>query len=465
MAQKITDMMQNIFSVIRNRSVKQKVLLTAIAVLSVIIGVQIFAGSGQITTEYITEKATKGSLISSISGSGSISSGNYNNVNTKVSGVVEKVYVANGEKVTKGQKIADIILDDYAKERQTDAWVAYLEATEAVKEAINNRAVTDIQMWKDRQAVLDAQKAVDDMEENDTNPATHAVYTDGERAIIYKTLDQSRLAFNVTESKYVNSNADIANAQAKVNAAMRNYQENTATITAPADGVLSDLMLAAGLLVNASSTTSNTSGATIVSSQTIAKIANPNASLMANVSLSEIDIVNVKAGQKVSLTIDAFPDLTFTGKVLAVNTSGGVSSGVTSYPVTILLDPVTADIYPNMGINVDIITEIKNDVIMIPTTAITMTDGRATVEIKKGNQYTTVPVQTGSSNDTYTEIISGIAEGDEVVTSVISSGGAQRSDNTISPFSGLGRSSPGGSSGNAVRGTMIIQGGPPGGGF
>lgn len=430
-------------------------------VLAAFSGYKVFWGSKTATTEYVTEKIAKGTLINSISGSGSITSGNYNNVNTKASGEVEKVYVANGDTVKKGQKIADIALDDYAKERQTAARVSYLDATVAVKEALNTKATGDIDMWEARQAVLDAQEAVDDMKDDDTNPKTHEVYTDGERAIILKTLDQARLAFSVAEAKYLNADANIANSRAKVDAALRNYQENSASIIAPADGVISDLLLAPGLVLNADSTTSNTSGATIVSAQTIGKISNPKGQLMATVSMSEVDIINIKAGQKVTLTLDAYSDITLTGKVLAVNTSGSMSSGVTSYPVTIILDPVGVEVYPNMAVNVDIITNIKSDVLLVPSTAITTANGISTVQMKKDGKYQTVQVETGLSNDSQTEIVSGLNVGDEVVTSVITKQSTSTSNSTTSPFSGMGGSTTR-SSGNSTRGTFIMQGGPGG---
>jgi HlyD family secretion protein len=212
-------------------------------------------------------------------------------------------------------------------------------------------------------------------------------------------------------------------------------------------------------VVSANSSTSNTSGATIVSAQTIGKISSVKTQLIASVSLSEIDVVSVKANQKVTLTLDAFPDMTFTGKVLAVNTTGGSSSGVTSYPVTILLDPVTVDIYPNMAVNAEIITGIKTDVILVSSTAITTGNGTSTIQVKKAGKYTTVEVETGETNDLQTEIVSGISEGDEVVTAVITTGGSQSGTNTTSPFSGIGRTGTGSTAGSGTR--IIMQGGAP----
>lgn len=435
-------------------NLKLKVGILAAIIITGYFGISAYNKNKNQKIQYQTAKAEKGTLINSISGSGSITSGNYNNISTKVSGVVNKVYVLNGDKVTKGQKIAQVTLDDYAKERQAAAWVSYLDAKEASLEAINARQLADITMWNARQNVLNAQNGLNLMYYYATASA-QPVNTDGQKTIIVKTLDQTRKAFTVAESKYLNAGADIANTNAKVASAYRDYQLNSATIVAPSDGTVSDLSLAEGITVTSNSTTSNTSGATIVSAQTVGKINDPNGRLIASISLTEIDILKVKANQKVTLTLDAYPDKTFTGKVLAVNTSGSVSSGVTSYPVTILLDPVTLDIYPNMAVSSQIITNIKTDVILVPGTAVSTTNNQFTVEIIKNGKPSTVNVEIGLSNDSQTEIVSGINEGDDVITSTITPNTQSQTstgNSAVSPFSGLG-----GRTGGNVR---IFQGGP-----
>jgi HlyD family secretion protein len=442
-------------------SLKKKIIFLVVIVGVVIFARQMIARLQSDKVTYETAQAEKGTLINSISASGTITSGNNTSVTTKISGTVTTVYVTNGDKVVKGQKIAEIDLDDYAQERQTAAWVKYLEATEAVKESEKNKVTTDIDMWKARQDVLNAQEAYDDKNEDNTNPVTHEAYTAGEKMIIDKTLDESKKAFTLAESKYLNADADIANARAKVSSTLRDYQENSSTIIAPASGVISDLMLAPGLVVAANSSTSSTSGATIVSSQTIGKISNASGQLIASVNITEVDVLSVKANQKVTLTLDAYEDKSFTGKVLAVNTSGSVSSGVTSYPVTILLDSVEMDIYPNMAVSAQIITNLKTDVILVPTTAVTTVDDQSTVQIKKDGEISTVKVEIGDSNNSQTEITSGLNEGDEVVTAVITTNSSQSSSET-SPFSGLGRTTTSGSNSRNSSGVMI-QGGPPGG--
>jgi len=393
-----------------------------VLVFLIFLAIGIFAWTWRDKTpeiQYQTATAEVGSLITSIAASGTITSGNNTSVTTKVSGTVSKVYVTNGDTVTKGQKIAEVTPDDYAAERQTAAWVAYLEASENLLSAKNNKALADIAMWEARQNVLDAQEAVDNMNDNDTNPVTNEVYTDGERMIITKTLDQSRLAFDVAEAKYNNSNADISNASAKVAAALRDYQENASTIVAPASGTISDLSLAEGLVINANSQTSSTSGATIISPQTIGKISNPSGQLQAQVSLSEIDVISVAANQKVTLTLDAYPDKTFTGKVLSVDTSGSSNQGVTSYPATILLDKTSVEIYPNMAVTAQILLDVKAEVLLVPSSAVKSDMNGIYVEAMADGKPQRKEVEIGDANDSQTEIVSGLSEGADVVTATI----------------------------------------------
>jgi multidrug efflux pump subunit AcrA (membrane-fusion protein) len=441
-------------------SLKKKIIFSVVLVT---LGIGIWQLTIKLRTSkvtYETATATKGVLTVSTSGSGTITSGNYANITTKVSGTVKKVYVTNGDTVTKGQKIAEVTLDDYAEERQSSAWLSYLKSLEDVKQAKADKVTNDINMWKARQAVLDAQDAYDDMEDNDTNPATHEAYTDGERMIVIKTLDQTRNAFSVAESKYLDSDADIANAQTNIASALRDYQENSSTIVSPAAGTISDLALFEGLAVSANSSTSSTSGATIISSQTVGKINDPDGQLIATVNMSETDVLGIKANQKVVITLDAYSDMTFTGKVLAVNTSGSVSSSVTSYPVTILLDPVTVAIYPNMAINVEIITNTVADAIMVPSTAITTSNGTSTVQIMKNGKPVVTTVEIGAANDTHTQIKSGVSEGDTVVTSVITVDNSTI-DDTSSLFSGTSTST----SKSSSKSSGSSQGGMPGGGM
>jgi len=416
---------------------------------------------------YQTSVATVGTLITSISGSGTITSVNSTNISSKVSGVVSKVYVSNGDTVTKGQEIAAVTLDDYASARQTSAWNSYLNAQEAVKTAEKNKATADIEMWQARQDILDAEDEIEYKNTNSINPDTKEEYTLSERTIIDKTLEQSRLAFTEAETKYKNANSEIQAAKTQVSSALKDYQQNSATIIAPAAGVVSNLNLAEGMVIastsNSNNNTASENSVAATATQTFGKISDKTGSMLATIALSEIDVINVKANQKATLIFDAYEDQSFTGKVLAVDTDGSVSSGVTTYSVTLVLDPVEVEIYSNMAVTADIITDLQTDVLLVPTTAIQITGEQATVQVLKDEEINTVNVEIGKANDSQTVITSGLNEGDEVVTGTLSTKSSESSAaTTTSPFSGTNITTSRSSTGGV--GVMTGgQGGPPGG--
>lgn len=457
---------KNLFNFFKNISVKKKIIIVVAIIILGILSYFLFFKNKKSEVSYEKANVIKGTLVTSVSGSGTITSVNSTDISSKVSGVVKEVYVNNGDSVSKGQKIASVDLDEYALERQSSAWASYLDAQEAVKTAEKNKASADIEMWSARQAILDAEDAIEDKNNDPINPATKEEYTLSERTIIDKKLEQANLAFAEAETKYKNADAEIKTAKNKVVSALRDYQVNSATIVAPTAGVVSNLNLASGMTISSTSNSNNSASENSVSAiaaQTFGKIADPNGSLLATVSLSEIDVINVKANQKVTLTFDAYEDQSFTGKVLAVDTDGSSSSGVTSYSVTIVLDPVEVEIYSNMAVTADIITDIKTDVLMLPTTAIQTNNEQSFVQVLKDNVLSNVNVEIGSANDSYTIIKSGLNEGDEVITSVISSTSTSKSSSAgTSPFSGLSNSNK--SSSSKSTGSMNVMTGGMGGG-
>jgi len=139
------------------------------------------------------------------------------------------------------------------------------------------------------------------------------------------------------------------------------------------------------------------------------------------------------------LTFDSITNATFTGKVAGINKLGAVSSGVTSYPATIEFDSSSDKILPNMSVSASIITNIKDDVIMVPSGAVQTQESQTVVRELKNGQLTFVPVTIGETSGTQTEIVSGVNEGDEVVTSVISASSSTSSTST-SPFGNVPQS-------------------------
>lgn len=467
--------LKKLFMLVLHAPLKTKIGVAVATVLVIAGGITAISSSKKSQgATYETQTVQKGTLIASISGSGTITTGNTTSITTGATGTVTAVYVKNGDTVQKGDKIADIALDEYGQKRVAAAWLSYTNAQTAVKTAAADKVKADLDMWEYRQDILDAQDDIKYMGENPINPATKETYTDNEKTIINKTLGEAQANFAAAETKYKNADAAITNASVRITSAWYDYQQVSGTVTAPEDGVVDNLILAVGTTISnssdssisindgtTSSSNSSNSNTLTASSQSVGTIKSSEGVYKATVNLTEIDIPSIKSDQKVTLTMSAFPNNTFTGKVLAVDTNGSVSSGVTSYPVTILMDPTTVNIYPKMAVDAQIITLVKPDVLTVPTTAIITDNDISTVQVMKNGKPQAVTVTVGDANDTETEIKSGLSEGDTVVTSVVSqsvspssrsssSSSSNRNSTTRSVFSGSG-------------GFGGMSGGPPGG--
>ena len=376
---------------------------------------------------YKTAQVTKGNIISTISASGSITSGNNTSIYTSASGEVVDVYVKNGDTVTQGQKIAQIKLDQDGQKKQTTAWASYLSAKNSVNSSQQNKITLENQLLSAQRALAAAQDAVDKI--NDYTKS------DLEKDNINTNLTIAQNALTVAQQKYDSADLSTAVSNAQLSSAWYSYQQSSNIIYAPASGVLTNFALTKGMSV--ANLSSDSSSSNSDATQSVGIITNPNNQITASVSLTEIDVIKVKAGQKVSLTMDAFPELSFTGQVLAINTNGQSSSGVTSYPTIIVFDNSLANMYPNMSVSANILIDSKNDVLTIPTSAIQTSNGESIVKVLKDGQISEVVVTIGLSDTTNTEIISGLNVGDTIVTSTSTTNKTSTtSTSTKSVFSG-----------------------------
>lgn len=137
---------------------------------------------------------------------------------------------------------------------------------------------------------------------------------------------------------------------------------------------------------------------------------------MAEISLNEVDIALTSVGQKTIVSFDAIDDLTITGKVEEIAVVGSVTQGVVNYGIKIIFDTQDTRVKPGMSMSVSIITEMKQGVIIAPNSAIKNQGNQQYVQILEGDTPQNVFVETGISNDLYTEIINGLKEGAQVIT-------------------------------------------------
>ncbi len=140
--------------------------------------------------------------------------------------------------------------------------------------------------------------------------------------------------------------------------------------------------------------------------------------MLVEASIGEAEVHRVSAGQPARVRVEAFPNLTLTGKVTRV---GALASASAARPfddkrfdLIITLDPTDAELRPEMTIRADVIVGSRKDVLLVPVTAIFNKDGRHVVYVNTLTGSEARPVEIGESDDQVAEVIAGVKEGDRV---------------------------------------------------
>jgi len=142
--------------------------------------------------------------------------------------------------------------------------------------------------------------------------------------------------------------------------------------------------------------------------------------MKAQVQINEIDIAKVEVGQKTIVTLDAYSDTSFSGKIIEIATLARNKSRdekVKVFDVVVLLDDQDERLLPGLTISCDIIIDEKEDVLSIPTAAIFEQDEQTIVYLKKGSGFDPTPVTLGQENDTHVIVQNGLKQGDVIALS------------------------------------------------
>ena len=308
---------------------------------------------------------------------------------------------------------------------------------------------------KNTQAVFNA--VVDDLNNSNSTNTTStrtniSTWLDSSNNYVNSLLSASNNIKESTQSLAdTNTGADpldIRSAQLSVESKQNAY--NDTFIYAPFDGVIATLTAKVDQ-------DSGSSVGTLITQQKLATI-----------SLNEVDIAKIKLGQKVNLTFDAISDLTITGEVAEIDSIGTVSQGVVSYNVKISFDVNDDRVKPGMSVSATIITDSAQDVIVVPSSAIKNSNGVSYIQTfdaplaapltgAQGSPSVVAPKQTevtiGLVGNTTTEIISGLKEGDIIVTKTITAAKTTAKTTTPSLLNAVGGNrAAGGAVGGAFRG-------------
>lgn len=385
-----------------------KILLMVCLGVALWLVIQKISGRDSGREQYQTSQVEKGTIVSTVSASGMALTTNMVNVTSDATGVVKTVFVKDGDKVVVGQKIAEITQDPSGQQKNAAAWASYLSAN-------NSLTSTNIALYTTQSDMFTQWKIFKDLAESTSYD------TPEERSLTQFMIAQN--SWLAAEAKYKNQQAVIDQAKASLTSSWLSYQSVSPIITAPIAGVVNNLGIVPGIMLSSTS------------SQRVAVIQN-EAKPIVSVSLTEVDVPKVKIGQKVTVTLDSLSDKTFTGTVVTVDRIGTTSTNVTSYPSLIQLDSASSEILPNMAASANIIIETKSDVLLVPAVAIQTQGDQTYVRVLRNGREQQVPVEVGIFSDTQTEIISGLSEGDEVVTGTVTTQTQQGGGTSV--FGGFG---------------------------
>jgi HlyD family secretion protein len=447
------------------------IVLIVIVVAGVIVGTIVHSRSD--VPAVTTAKAVSGDLISTVSGTGQIKPKTIVNVGATSFGRITHLYVKEGDHVKAGQLLATV------ESEQPASAVAAQQAT-----IDSSRTNVDSYIAAEKTAEANVDEAQADLEQKRFDyQRAQALYND--KLIAKQDFDAKKALFDVDVATLAQRKAAVLQAKAQTGSARSQVNQGTATLRgdayslgltrsiAPFDGLVTNIPVREGETVVVG--IQNAEGSTLM---TLADMS----IITAEVKVDETDIVNVALGQKADVTIDAFPGQTITGTVTEVGdqallrTTGLATSQSTTgteeakdFKVVVTLDASKINLRPGLSCTAKITTAHKPDTLTIPIQSLVERDPVAEAKLFKdrgksaatasdatpGKQSTLVqgvylladdngrlrvrfvPVTTGITGTTEIEVLSGLKQGDEIVTGhykilrTLKSGIAVKRDNSV----------------------------------
>ena len=366
---------------------KKKIIYGVIA--AVVLGAALFFFLGpkpEMKTKLVTAKAEMGSINTTITATGTIEPVTSVEVGTQVSGIIDRIYVDYNSVVKKGQVIAEMDRKNLLSDLTT------------------------------AQSNLASAKSALDYQESYYNR--------------YKTLFEKGLIsandYESARNQYVQAKETYRSRQESVKTSQQNL--SYATITSPIDGVILDKAVEEGQTVAAG-----------FSTPTLFTIAQDLTDMRVIADIDEADIGGVKEGQRVTFSVDAFPEDTFEGTVTQVRQQPTTESNVVTYEVVIGAPNQDLKLKPGLTANVTIYTQELKDVLVVPSKALKFTPNRMIVGpdgkindvqaakkvwTKEGNTFTAHAVKVGVSDGTKCQILEGLHAGAEIITEIEMEGDA-----------------------------------------
>lgn len=366
---------------------KKTLVIVAVAAIAALAVWLLSGGKKEEKITFDTAAVAPANIMNSITATGTIEPVTSVTVGTQVSGIVSKLFVDYNSVVKKGQVIAE------------------LDKTNLMSQL--NTAKTQLAT---AQSQLNYQTA---------------------NYKRYKTLFEKGLVaaddFDNAKLSYTQAKEQVVSAKEEVQRAQTNL--GYATITSPIDGVVLSKSVEEGQTVAASFSTPE-----------LFTIAQDLTNMQVVADVDEADIGDVKEGERVSFTVDAYPDDTFEGEVKQVRQEATTTNNVVTYEVVISAPNADLKLKPGLTANVTIYTAERKGVLSVPSKALRFTPQKETVGKMKivdvanaknkvwtieGNSIVAHKVNIGMTDGTNTQIVGGIAEGTKVITGLNVTGGEE----------------------------------------
>ena len=354
-------------------------------------------------------KVEKGDLAKSVVATGKITPITKVEIKSKASGIVKHLYVDAGDRVKKGQLLAEL------DKEEIQARVAQARAQLEASEASSNATRADLDRAK-----VDA--------EGPDVPLLKRAYERAqgmakEGVVSASALDDAQKNYEMALNKQNVSKAQLSVLKAKIGQAQAQVQQdhanlkqleeqlNYTTITAPIDSIVLSRDVEVGDAVS--------SILVLGSSATLVMTMGDTSEVYVKGKVDESDIGKVYLGQPARIKVESFKDKSFSGKVTKISPMGVEKDNVTTFEVRVSINNPGGELKANMTANAEVILEEHKAVLQIPEGAILYDkDKKASVEVpdpkgKEGKRK--VAVNIGISNGAKTELLSGLKEGEEVV--------------------------------------------------
>jgi HlyD family secretion protein len=433
------------------------------------------ASSGK-NAAYQTTTVQRGTLTSTVEGTGTVASMLSTNINWNTAGQVDKVNVLIGDQVKAGDVLATLLpgstqlslesalvtaqqnLDELTSPEAIAN--AKLAVTTAETNVINAQSVLNNQQYWKNDALIQnyyasfviAKANLDKAQTAYDNAKVGEYINNANEASAYQALYTAQQAYNTAQYYYslysqkptqrqmdeAQANLDLANAT------LKNTQIYLAALaggSVPADATGSDLLKLnqAKLAVataqenldalkltapfNGTITQTDAIPNAVVSAGALAFRIDDLSNLVIAVQVVEIDINHVKLGQSAEITFDAIPNKSYTGKVLKADLAGTEAQSSVNFTVTVQLTDPDALVKPGMAANVTIVTNKVEDALLVPSTSIFTDDnGQDYVYLVQNGLTIKVPVTIGAVSDSTTQITgASLKAGDTIVLSFASS--------------------------------------------